>query len=131
MTGRITFDEPEREIPERLDLAFDPATVADAEILKIFADPIAEQIWLAYSWRHLRSQYFAGDCLRLAARIHKRPPADTDALMNLAYGTGRASAGWASPWGASKRFWTALLTYVRRERKIHYRILTPDSWSAW
>src|SRR5512146_3120524 len=59
-------------------LGFDPDELTDKscadDLRAVFHDRVARNLWLAVKWKHLTSQYFVPDVLRIAASIHQLKP---------------------------------------------------------
>lgn len=108
--------QPESLIPKIAVLAFDPLAIEDRKLRKVWKDPIARTLWLAWKWRHLTDQNFNDQCLKAAAYLTALP---VRTLGDLSKALGRFPAG-------GERFIEELLPYVTGQKQIGYEV----DWEA-
>ena len=104
----------------KLNLAFDPVKSENEAVRKIFSDRIARNLWLGIKWRHLTSQYFDDDCLKIADRIKAKSP-KTPAELEVIFRCGQDPI-FMEQSEDTRRLAEALLPYVTSESDFRYDV---------
>jgi hypothetical protein len=112
-------------IPKAVEvsLSFDPTTTKHKTIRRIFSDRIARNLWIGIKWRHLTSQYFVDDCLRIAARAKRKPPKTPNELASIFTGYGRDPV-FCGYYSDTRKLAEELLPYVHGKSNFSYKIAT-------
>ena len=68
----IIQQDVERYVPEEVVLGFRPDEATDdGAFQRVWADPHARIIWVAWKWKHIVNQKFEEDCLYAAAAFRE------------------------------------------------------------
>jgi hypothetical protein len=98
-------------------LKFDPNGSEISEELKpVFENKLARTLWIGIKQRHLASDLFEGQCLKMTKTIEKDGvPESTEKLEHLIY---RHFGN-----GYSKEFIAELLPYVTGKKDLEYEVV--------
>lgn len=111
------------DIEERV-FTFDPFKSENPDIRAVFADDIAQIIWVSIKWKHLVDQNFNRNCLGLAETLRLKKWASVTGRQLTMMLMSRNMVG-SQEWNSGDD----LLPYIRGEKKFKYVIkeLTDDN----
>jgi hypothetical protein len=116
---RISPDYSDQLVPEKAEFAFRPDEAGES-FRKVWADPIARLIWVAWKRKHMVDQYFDDECLTAAAYYRK----------NLERWLPRYRAGGVSNFycASHEQFVAEILPVLRGERAITVSYPSRIGW---
>ena len=109
------------ETEERV-FTFDPFKSENPDIRAVFADDMAQIIWVGIKWRHLVDQNFNQNCLGLAKTLKLRKWASITGQQLTGMLMSRNMVG-SQEWTVGEE----LLPYIKGEKKFRYVIKETDN----